>query len=273
MAIADMPREIFRSMQKTKEPEASQDQSQSPGKPAASQSETSLLTPPTTETDSRLTPAPSVSEAGTANSTLAITSHSNASQPTLSDASSTFSAPMSPGSSGFQSSTFQRPSRDQLKQAFGGSRNRSSSPTNYITLNAAVGTGKGVGRIVSTGAKTPMNFCLGLARGFRNIPRLYNDDTIRPVEKVTGLGSGVMVAGKELGYGFFDGIAGLVTQPLKGAEKEGMQGLVKGFGKGIGGLVAKPAAGESNEMEIFEVMLTCSRYLGHSSLHHAGSSR
>ncbi|RTE79925.1 hypothetical protein BHE90_005567 [Fusarium euwallaceae] len=243
MAIADMPREIFRSMQRTKEPESSQDRPQTPGKPAASQSETSLLTPPTTETDSRLTPAPSASETGTVNSTLAITSHSNASQPTLSDASSTFSAPLSPGSSGFQGSTFQRPSRDQLKQAFGGSRERSSSPTNYMTLNAAVGTGKGVGRIVSTGAKTPMNFCLGLARGFRNMPRLYNDDTIRPVEKVTGLGSGIMVAGKELGYGVFDGIAGLVTQPLKGAEKEGVQGLVKGFGKGIGGLVAKPAAG------------------------------
>ena len=273
MAIADMPREIFRSMQRTKEPEASQDRPQSPEKPAASQSETSLLTPPTTETDSRLTPAPSVSEAGTANSTLAITSHSNASQPTLSDASSTFSTPLSPGSSNFQGSTIHRPSRDQLKQAFGGNRERSSSPTNYMTLNAAVGTGKGVGRIVSTGAKTPMNFCLGLARGFRNMPRLYNDDTIRPVEKVTGLGSGIMVAGKELGYGVFDGIAGLVTQPLKGAEKEGVQGLVKGFGKGIGGLVAKPAAGESSKMEIFEGMLTCSRYLGHSSLHHAGGSR
>jgi hypothetical protein len=54
-----------------------------------------------------------------------------------------------------------------------------------------------------------------------------------------------MVAGKEFGYGVFDGITGLVTQPLKGAEKEGMQGLIKGFGKGIGGIVAKPAAGKS----------------------------
>lgn len=92
-----------------------------------------------------------------------------------------------------------------------------------------------------------MNFCLGLAKGFRNIPRLYNDDTIRPIEKVTDFNSGVRVAGKELGFGFFDGIAGLVTHPIRGAEKEGAGGFVKGIGKGIGGLIAKPAAGEFRE--------------------------
>lgn len=91
-----------------------------------------------------------------------------------------------------------------------------------------------------------MNFCLGLAKGFRNMPRLYNDDTIRPIEKVTDLSSGIKTASKELGYGFFDGIAGLVKQPIRGAEKEGAGGFVKGFGKGIGGLITKPAAGKSN---------------------------
>lgn len=89
-----------------------------------------------------------------------------------------------------------------------------------------------------------MNFCLGLAKGFRNVPRLYNDDTVRTVEKVTDFNSGVRVASKELGYGLYDGISGLVTQPMRGAQKEGAAGLLKGFGKGIGGLIAKPAAGE-----------------------------
>ena len=114
-----------------------------------------------------------------------------------------------------------------------------------MSIDAAVGAGKSVGKIVSTGVKSPMNFCLGLAKGFRNVPTLYNDDTVRPVEKVTGIGSGLKVAGKEFGYGLFDGISGLVTQPLRGAEKEGAGGLVKGFGKGIGGLITKPAAGKS----------------------------
>ncbi|KAM0255678.1 hypothetical protein ACHAQJ_005522 [Trichoderma viride] len=111
------------------------------------------------------------------------------------------------------------------------------------TMEAAVGTTKNVGRIVTTGVKSPMNFCLGLAKGFRNIPRLYNDDTVRSIEKVTDFNSGVRVAGKEFGFGLFDGISGLVTLPMKGAQKEGAAGLIKGVGKGIGGLIAKPAAG------------------------------
>lgn len=41
----------------------------------------------------------------------------------------------------------------------------------------------------------------------------------------------------------YDGISGLVTQPLEGAKKEGVAGLLKGFGKGIGGVVFKPSAG------------------------------
>jgi hypothetical protein len=49
---------------------------------------------------------------------------------------------------------------------------------------------------------------------------------------------------QEFGYGFYDGITGLVTQPLRGAEKEGTAGLLKGIGKGIGGLVLKPGAGQ-----------------------------
>ena len=113
------------------------------------------------------------------------------------------------------------------------------------TVERAMAAGDSVERIVSTGVKSPMNFCLGLAKGFRNLPRLYNDDTVRPVEKVNDLPSGIKVAGKEFALGFYDGISGLATQPLRGAEKEGAVGFVKGFGKGIGGLVLKPAAGES----------------------------
>ncbi|KAL2262360.1 hypothetical protein VTK26DRAFT_1585 [Humicola hyalothermophila] len=118
-----------------------------------------------------------------------------------------------------------------------------STATNVAAnIDLAVASGKSVARIVEAAAKFPPNFCLGLARGFRNAPRLYNDDTVRPTEKVTGFLSGVKVAGKEFGLGMYDGVAGLVTQPLRGAEKEGGKGLLKGVGKGIGGLIFKPAA-------------------------------
>ncbi|KAI9047518.1 hypothetical protein LZ554_008234 [Drepanopeziza brunnea f. sp. 'monogermtubi'] len=111
-----------------------------------------------------------------------------------------------------------------------------------LTLESATRAGKGISRIVGAGLKSPMDFTLGIARGFHNAPKLYGDDTVRPQEKVTDFQSGLKAAGKEFGYGLFDGITGLVTQPLKGAEKEGAVGLVKGMGKGIGGLILKPGA-------------------------------
>ncbi|KAI2782640.1 glycosyltransferase family 1 protein [Daldinia loculata] len=119
---------------------------------------------------------------------------------------------------------------------------KAGTPTTSESLERALNAGKSINNIVATGMKSPMNFCLGAARGFRNAPTLYNDDTVRPAEKVTSFASGLKVAGKEFGFGIFDGITGLVTQPLRGAEKDGGIGLLKGFGKGIGGLMLKPAA-------------------------------
>ncbi|KPM43368.1 Sterol 3-beta-glucosyltransferase UGT80B1 [Neonectria ditissima] len=235
MAIADMPRDLFKSFKKVKENNESQPQpTGETGKPAVSPSESVATMPHLSEPDSSSTNPPSE----TTRASTMPTSHSNISQPSISDASSTFSSTLSPAATSSQRPTSSRSSK--LSQTIS---DLDFATSNRAKFDAAVGTGQGVGRIVSTGVKSPMNFCLGLAKGFRNIPKLYNDDTIRPVEKVTDFSTGIKVAGKELGYGFFDGVAGLVTQPWKGAEKEGAPGLVKGFGKGIGGLIAKPAAG------------------------------
>lgn len=35
---------------------------------------------------------------------------------------------------------------------------------------------------------------------------------------------------------------------MRGAEKEGAAGLIKGIGKGIGGLILKPGAGEFQKL-------------------------
>jgi hypothetical protein len=40
---------------------------------------------------------------------------------------------------------------------------------------------------------------------------------------------------KDFGMGLFDGITGVVVQPVKGAQKEGALGFFKGLGKGIVG--------------------------------------
>lgn len=87
-----------------------------------------------------------------------------------------------------------------------------------------------------------MDFSLSLAKGFHNAPKLYGDDTVRKSEPVTDLRSGIMAATKEFGYGMYDGITGLVTQPMKGAQKEGTAGFFKGIGKGLGGVWLKPGA-------------------------------
>ena len=46
-----------------------------------------------------------------------------------------------------------------------------------------------------------------------------------------------------LGKGIMGGIAGVVTQPVKGAVNDGVGGFFKGVGKGLVGVVAKPVAG------------------------------
>ncbi|EKG18197.1 UDP-glucuronosyl/UDP-glucosyltransferase [Macrophomina phaseolina MS6] len=137
------------------------------------------------------------------------------------------------------------------------SRTRSSAPHSHydpqetkttadtentsFSVESALQSGKGVSRIVGAGMKVPMDVMLGLQRGFHNTSKLYGEEP-RQVEKVTGFSSGLKVAGKEFGTGLYEGISGLVTQPLKGAKEEGAGGFIKGFGRGIAGIALKPQA-------------------------------
>ncbi|KAK9437780.1 glycosyltransferase family 1 protein [Metarhizium brunneum] len=246
MAIADVPRELFKS-RRPKDGQSSETSTLLGSSSKLTLATTDAISQNESTTD--LFSTTSREREGQEESRVP-TADSNRSLTELSSASQSLVEPRSVARSGgdAESGSSRTPSRtglrarassDQLRQTFS---RRDPSPLG-ISLDATVGAGRSVGRAVSTGVKSPMNFCLGLAKGFRNIPRLYNDDTVRPIEKVTDLNSGIKIAGKELGYGFFDGIAGLVTQPIRGAEKEGPGGFVKGIGKGIGGLIAKPAAG------------------------------
>ncbi|ETN42819.1 uncharacterized protein HMPREF1541_01977 [Cyphellophora europaea CBS 101466] len=134
-------------------------------------------------------------------------------------------------------------SRSQSRDPRVGEENKHADDMSYITVESAISGAKGIGRIASAGIKSPMDFTLSIAKGFHNAPKLYGDETVRKSEKITDFQSGLKAAGKEFGYGFYDGITGLVTQPLAGAKKEGAAGFVKGAAKGIGGLILKPGAG------------------------------
>jgi len=243
MAAADIPREMFKGAKKsnpgtpgTEEP---------PKVPTSGHIETNITPPDSAapesdrqtlesraETASLVSTRPSInitspdvagSSEATAGDSMLVTSPDGTLSPS--------GEPQSPSNSRRGKSPIRRP----------------SSPNSgaNVTLETAVNAGKGVSRIVTTGMKTPMNFCLGLAKGFRNAPKLYGDETLRPQEKVTDLASGIRIASREFGFGLYDGLTGLVTQPLRGAEKEGAAGAIKGIGKGIGGLIFKPAAGMS----------------------------
>ncbi|KAJ3486582.1 hypothetical protein NLG97_g6585 [Lecanicillium saksenae] len=214
MAIADMPRDIWKSHRKYKKDSDSISMSRPGGSSTHLSQDTASEHRPSTSRDA------------------------NASQASLHTAHTPDTPP-----TGAQTPTRQDDHHGPTSPRQSSLREEHASPGASFGMESAVGTARGVNRIIEAGVKSPMNFCLGLAKGFRNMPRLYNDDLVRPVEKVTDLSSGIKVAGKELGYGFFDGISGLIRQPLHGAEKDGAVGLVKGVGKGIGGLILKPAAG------------------------------
>ena len=151
---------------------------------------------------------------------------------------------------------------------------------------------KGVGRMTAATLRSPMTFTVAMAQGAHNAPKMWGDKTVRPQEKITGLGSGLKVgikvrhnldryfptsiqilfspcsviflaphvqnsrmvaiidAADEFSYNSqecvlqtYDGVTGLVTQPILGAQEEGGIGLAKGVGKGLMGAIVKPFAG------------------------------
>jgi hypothetical protein len=89
-------------------------------------------------------------------------------------------------------------SKERRPGSRSGSRHRDDTPfdPSMLTLDNVKRSGKGAQRIVAAGMKSPMDFTLGLARGFHNAPKLYGDDTVRPQAKVTDFQSGLRAAGK-----------------------------------------------------------------------------
>ena len=122
-------------------------------------------------------------------------------------------------------------------------QNESSSSEDHDMLRrTGVHTSKGFGRIAKAALQSPMELSVSITEGFHNAPKLWGDDTVRPRQQVKGFKSGAKAVGKEFAFGWYDGVTGLVTQPWKGARKDGTNGFLKGLGKGIGGFVAKPGA-------------------------------
>jgi UDP:flavonoid glycosyltransferase YjiC (YdhE family) len=96
-----------------------------------------------------------------------------------------------------------------------------------------------IGQAALAIARAPTSLVVALAQGFHNAPRLYGDDTVRRPTRVSGIRSGLVASRRELVYGFYDGITGVVRLPIQGARNEGAVGFLKGTGMGVSGLVLK----------------------------------
>ncbi|KAI0162169.1 hypothetical protein GGR57DRAFT_313270 [Xylariaceae sp. FL1272] len=84
----------------------------------------------------------------------------------------------------------------------------------------------------------------GMSKVWWQIPALYGDTaTQRPWPQITNFGSGCSAGGKALVYGIYDGVTGVVTQPIRGAKAAGAKGLLQGLFYGLVGLFIKPLQG------------------------------
>ncbi|KAM0554892.1 hypothetical protein ACHAPJ_006627 [Fusarium lateritium] len=87
-----------------------------------------------------------------------------------------------------------------------------------------------------------VDFPLALTEGLKSVPQHYGGN-VRHHGPVTDAKSGMTVAGKTFAWGFIDGCSDVVTEPYKGAKKEGALGAFKGIGKGMVSLATKSGAG------------------------------
>eukprot|EP00058_Branchiostoma_floridae_P021770 XP_002607260.1 hypothetical protein BRAFLDRAFT_88208 [Branchiostoma floridae] len=65
----------------------------------------------------------------------------------------------------------------------------------------------------------------------------------RMQQQPTDMPSSLLLAGQSFIMGIVMGISGVVLQPVKGAQQEGVEGFFKGIGKGLLGLFSRPVAG------------------------------
>ncbi|KAG8746143.1 hypothetical protein FRC10_006009 [Ceratobasidium sp. 414] len=99
--------------------------------------------------------------------------------------------------------------------------------------------------IINTTTAIPrgvMSIIGSVSEGFHNVPALYGSD-VRQTGPIDGIGSGFKEGAKGLFYGYYDGITGLVKEPLAGAKKDGLLGFIKGSGRSYVNASLRPAAG------------------------------
>lgn len=67
-----------------------------------------------------------------------------------------------------------------------------------FALEKTSGSRNSAARIMVASLKFPIDFALHVAKGFHNAPKLYGDDTVRSIQKINGLKTGLKSSGRVL---------------------------------------------------------------------------
>jgi hypothetical protein len=120
-------------------------------------------------------------------------------------------------------------------------------------LDFAIGFGKGTTSLVQhvvggalgtvTGVMSNVNDSLALLSGDAEYARERQLKRAKQAAQKEGAVDSVLGGGESIVRGVKDGLVGLVTSPLEGAQQEGFFGFVKGTARGVTGLVTKPVIG------------------------------
>lgn len=97
--------------------------------------------------------------------------------------------------------------------------------------------------------KGPVNWFYQIANGFHNMPStVMHDRTVRVRDPILDVKSGLGVAGKEVVFGVYDSVTGIVSQPYHGYQEGktrkggAVWGAVKGTGRGLFGVYFRAGA-------------------------------
>ncbi|EFA77152.1 hypothetical protein PPL_12360 [Heterostelium album PN500] len=110
------------------------------------------------------------------------------------------------------------------------------------------GVGKGLSGVALKPVKGASGFILKTAEGLRNTPETIftpknqHIDIVKEKE-ASHLLDGLYQGTLGLGKGIFEGVTGIIAEPVRGVQEQGGKGFFVGLGKGLMGVVLKPISG------------------------------
>ncbi|KAJ6085371.1 hypothetical protein N7499_005000 [Penicillium canescens] len=104
---------------------------------------------------------------------------------------------------------------------------------------------KGMTRISASLVRAPVHMGVALTEGLHNTPKMWGDRTVRPLDDVHDLPSGLKAGGKEMCFGPYDGVSNLGTDLVSNARHHRALSAISGIGIDILSGIFKALSGVS----------------------------